>query len=233
MVEVKRMSEIKVLLIEDDPMVLEINKAFIEKVKRFKVIDTASNGTEGLKRIRKHKPDLVVLDIYMPEQDGIETLQQIRAEKIQVDVIIITAANDLETIRSMMQNGAFDYIIKPFTFERIEKALNKYRTYHSTVSPSGTVTQKDLDNLFYSEIRDVPVTAELPKGLNELTLKQIASFIKSQIEAKSAEEVAEGIGIARVTARRYLEYLVKNGTIQMDIQYGTVGRPVNRYLLKK
>jgi two-component system, CitB family, response regulator DctR len=233
MVEVKMMSEIKVLLIEDDPMVLEINKAFIEKVKGFNVIETASNGTEGLKRIKKHKPDLVVLDIYMPEQDGMETLQQIRAEKISVDVIIITAANDLETVRSMMQNGAFDYIIKPFTFERIEKALNKYRTYHSTMSPSGTATQKDLDNLFFSETRDVPVTMELPKGLNELTLKQIASFIEAQTEAKSAEEVAEGIGIARVTARRYLDYLVKSGTIQMDIQYGTVGRPMNRYLLKK
>lgn len=232
MIEVKKMREIKVLLIEDDPMVLEINKAFIEKVKTFKVIETASNGTEGLKLIKKHKPDLVVLDIYMPEQDGVETLLQIRAEKIQVDVMIITAANDLETIRSMMQNGAFDYIIKPFNFERIEKALSKYRTYHSTMSPSGTATQKDLDNLFFSEIREVPATMELPKGLNELTLKQIGSFIKVQTEAKSAEEVAEGIGIARVTARRYLDYLVKSGTIQMDIQYGTVGRPVNRYLLK-
>ncbi|MBN3554572.1 response regulator [Fictibacillus nanhaiensis] len=227
------MSEIKVLLIEDDPMVLEINKAFIEKVKRFKVIETASNGTVGLEMIRKYKPDLVVLDIYMPEQDGMETLRQIRAERIQVDVIVITAANDLETVRSMMQNGAFDYIIKPFTFERIEKALKKYRTYNATMSPSGTATQKDLDNLFFSEIRDVPVTLELPKGLNELTLKQITSFIEAQTEAKSAEEVAEGIGIARVTARRYLDYLVKSGTIQMDIQYGTVGRPVNRYVLKK
>jgi two-component system, CitB family, response regulator DctR len=226
-------SELKVLLIEDDPMVQEINKAFIEKVKGFKVISCASNGTEGMEQIRKLKPDLVVLDIYMPRQDGVKTLQRIRTEEIQVDVIVITAANDLDTIRSMLQNGAFDYIIKPFNFERIKKALDKYKDFHATISPSGSVTQKDLDNLFYSEKREVINTPELPKGLNELTLKQIEAFLKIQTKAKSAEEVAEGVGIARVTARRYLDYLVKNGSIQMDIQYGTIGRPVNRYLLKK
>jgi two-component system, CitB family, response regulator DctR len=226
-------SELKVLLIEDDPMVQEINKAFIEKVKGFKVISCASNGTEGMEQIRKLKPDLVVLDIYMPGQDGVKTLQRIRTEEIQVDVIVITAANDLDTIRSMLQNGAFDYIIKPFNFERIKKALDKYKDFHATISPSGSVTQKDLDNLFYSEKREVINTPELPKGLNELTLKQIEAFLQIQTKAKSAEEVAEGVGIARVTARRYLDYLVKNGSIQMDIQYGTIGRPVNRYLLKK
>lgn len=227
------LSEITVLLIEDDPMVQEINKAFIEKVKGFKVIATASNGKEGLKQIKKLKPQLVILDIYMPGQDGIETLQQIRVEKIELDVIVITAANDLQTIRAMLQNGAFDYIIKPFNYERIHKALEKYRAYYSTVSPSGSVTQKDLDDLFFSEPRQLQASADLPKGLNELTLKQIQSFLQNQSEAKSAEEVAEGIGIARVTARRYLDYLVKNGSIHLDIQYGTIGRPVNRYLLKK
>jgi two-component system, CitB family, response regulator DctR len=226
-------SELKVLLIEDDPMVQEINKAFIEKVKGFKVIWCASNGTEGMEQIRKLKPDLVVLDIYMPGLNGMKTLQRIRKEEIQVDVIVITAANDLDTIRSMLQYGAIDYIIKPFNFERIKKALNKYKDFHATISPSGSVTQKDLDNLFYSEKGEVMNTPELPKGLNELTLKQIEAFLKIQTKAKSAEEVAEGVGIARVTARRYLDYLVKNGSIQMDIQYGTIGRPVNRYLLKK
>lgn len=227
------MSELKVLLIEDDPMVQEINKAFIEKVKGFKVIWCASNGTEGMEQIRKLKPNLVVLDIYMPGLNGMKTLQRIRKEEIQVDVIVITAANDLDTIRSMLQYGAIDYIIKPFNFERIKKALDKYKDFHATISPSGSVTQKDLDNLFYSEKREVMNTPELPKGLNELTLKQIEAFLKIQTKAKSAEEVAEGVGIARVTARRYLDYLVKNGSIQMDIQYGTIGRPVNRYLLKK
>lgn len=227
------MSELKVLLIEDDPMVQEINKAFIEKVKGFKVISCTSNGTEGMEQVRKLKPDLVVLDIFMPGLDGVKTLQQIRNERIQVDVIVITAANDLDTIRSMLQNGAFDYIIKPFTFERIKKALEKYKDFHAAFSPSGSVTQKDLDNLFFSEKREALNTAELPKGLHELTLKQIEGFLNTQTESKSAEEVAEGVGIARVTARRYLDYLVKNGSIHMDIQYGTIGRPVNRYSLKK
>ncbi|MCM3718987.1 response regulator [Fictibacillus phosphorivorans] len=228
------MSKLKVLLIEDDPMVQEINKAFIEKVKGFKVIACASDGNEGISLVRKLKPDLVVLDIYMPGQDGMKTLRQIRNEKIPVDVIIITAANDQESIRAMLQNGAFDYIIKPFNFDRIKKALEKYKDFHTTLSPSRSVTQKELDTLFFAETsRTVADSTELPKGLNEITLRQIEGFLKTQTVAKSAEEVAEGVGIARVTARRYLDYLVKNGSIELDIQYGTIGRPVNRYLLKK
>ena len=106
---------IHVLLIEDDPMVQQVNKQFIERVNHFQVIDIASNGLEGLEKIRHHQPDLVILDIFMPSLNGIDTLYEIRKEQIDIDVIIISAANDQKTVRKMMQNGAFDYLIKPFT----------------------------------------------------------------------------------------------------------------------
>src|SRR3954454_4811733 len=108
---------IQVLLIEDDPMVQEVNKQFIERLPQFQIIDTASNGLEVIEKIKGLHPDLVILDIFMPSLNGIDTIYEIRKEQLDVDVIIISAANDPITIRKMMQNGAFDYLIKPFKFD--------------------------------------------------------------------------------------------------------------------
>jgi two-component system response regulator DctR len=222
---------IKVVLIEDDPMVQEINREFIHKVNGFKVIGSASSGTEGVELIREMKPDLVLIDVYMPQQDGLQTLQQIRTEGHKVDVIAITAASDMETVRTFIQQGAFDYIMKPFKFERMKQALENYRSFQMQFHDKERLSQKDLDQIFFQKERDDG--ADLPKGLNALTLTKISSFLSENIAPASAEEVAEGVGIARVTARRYLEYLEKCDKVGIDIQYGGIGRPINRYFLKR
>ncbi|KSU85320.1 response regulator [Fictibacillus enclensis] len=225
-------NSIDVLLIEDDPMVLEINRAFIEKVSGFKVTGMAANGAEGLKKIKKLQPDLVVLDIYMPKQDGIHTIHEIRKQKSKVDVIVISAANDRQTIQTMLQQGAVDYIIKPFKFERIQQALERYKEYRLQLNTQGEMSQKEVDALLSVATISERKQEEIPKGLSQNTLMQIIGFLKDQSGGKSSEEVAEGVGIARVTARRYLEYLEKTGEIKLDVQYGGVGRPINRYLMK-
>ncbi|MDN4523138.1 response regulator [Fictibacillus fluitans] len=227
-----RNNNINVLLIEDDPMVLEINRAFIEKVPGFKVAGMAANGAEGIKQINKLQPDLVVLDIYMPKHDGIHTIHEIRKQQSRVDVIVISAANDRQTIQTMLQQGAVDYIIKPFKFERIQQALERYKQYRLQLYMQGDMSQKEVDALL--SVGAVPdrKQEDIPKGLSQNTLMQIIGFLKDQSGGRSSEEVAEGVGIARVTARRYLEYLEKTGEIKLDVQYGGVGRPINRYLMK-
>ncbi|CAG7615348.1 Transcriptional regulatory protein DcuR [Paenibacillus solanacearum] len=233
------MNVYSVLLIEDDPMVQEVNRQFVERVEGFRIAGVAGSGTEGLELVRQVKPQLVILDIFMPLQDGIETLTQIRKEQLYVDVIVISAASDRRTIERMLQNGAFDYIIKPFKFERVKQALEHYRQMKEALGSEQTATQHELDRMLFGGSRssaatvpDVPVlpAAELPKGLQAVTLKQIMQYLLGQPHPLSAEEVAEGVGIARVTARRYLDYLEKSGQLRLDLQYG-VGRPVNKYML--
>ncbi|KGX89675.1 response regulator [Pontibacillus marinus] len=223
---------IRVLLIEDDPMVQEVNKQFIEKVEGFQVVEKAGNGKEGIEKLEKYKTDLVILDVYMPNQDGLEVLYHIRKEQFPVDVITVTAANDQETIRKMLQNGAVDYIIKPFKFERIQQALENYKRYTRKLSEKSSVSQDYIDEILHKKVKDSSEEVDIPKGLNQLTLNQISKYLDQQKEAKSAEDVAEGVGLARVTARRYLEYMKKIGHIKLDMQYGGVGRPVNRYIKK-
>lgn len=224
---------IKVLLIEDDPMVQEVNRQFVERVEGFKIVGIAGNGYEGIKMIKKLKPDLVFIDIFMPAQDGLETIHQIRKEGLVVDIIAITAAADMETIRNVLQNGAYDYIMKPFKFERMKKALENYRSFRHQLQSKSTLTQKDLDQIRFEKEDHETKSIDLPKGLNEVTFKKIMSYLHDQIEPLSAEEVAERVGLARVTARRYLDYLAKTGYITIEVQYGGIGRPINRYITKQ
>lgn len=258
---------VQVVLIEDDPMVQEVNRMFIERVNGYKVIGTAGNGQDGLRMIEELKPDLIFLDVFMPSFDGISTLQEIRARNLPVDVIVVTAAKETETLRAMMRNGAVDYIIKPFKLERVRRTLERYRDRYETLTDDHTVTQEQLDRILQmgdeirtdstvndgsslleqslgqSVIRDknfiessspaelfIP-TEELPKGLNPVTLKQVLAVMAETGGKLSAEETAEGVGIARVTARRYLEYLSKIGYVHLEVNYGGVGRPINRYVL--
>ncbi|MBN6888096.1 response regulator [Cytobacillus horneckiae] len=224
------MDKIKVLLIEDDPMVQEVNKGFIANVKGFEIAAVASNGDEGIQLAKSVQPDLIILDIFMPKKDGIKTMHELRKQKINAEVIVVSAAKDKDTIKLMLQNGALDYIIKPFKFDRIEQALEKFRQYRESLKEAGTMSQEQLDLLLYTE-QAKKIENDLPKGLNEFTLKEVISYMNNQIEPLSAGEVAHDIGIARVTARRYLDYLEKKGVIKLDVQYGGVGRPVNRYVL--
>lgn len=221
-----------VLLIEDDPMVQEVNRQFVERVEGFTVTGIAANGREGLELLKKLKPDLVIMDIFMPLLDGIETLHEIRSGAYPVDVIIISAAKDMSTIQETLRNGAVDYIIKPFKFERMKQALEKYKVFRSNFKEQRTITQSELDQIIVGRQLSTQIDQDnLPKGLNALTLKQVIYFLMEQQASLSADEVADQVGIARVTARRYLEFLEKTGKLTRDVQYGGIGRPINRYRL--
>lgn len=233
------MTQIRVLLIEDDPMVREVNRQFIEKVEHFQVVGQAPNGLEGITQICQLKPDLVFMDIFMPEQDGITSLRKIRELDLPVDVITVTAANDMETVKQILHLGVFDYIMKPFSFERVKGTLDNYLRFNKQTQTERELTQGELDQLFnYRDgqtMLDQSVTLKseknLPKGFNRTTLEKVVHFLQS-VDGASAEEVASGIGIARVTARRYLDYLEKQEEITMDVHYGGIGRPINYYFSK-
>ncbi|WP_332646883.1 response regulator [Lysinibacillus sp. 54212] len=229
------MGTIKVLLVEDDPMVREVNRQFIERVEGFEVIAMAANGVEGFQKIQELKPDLVVIDIFMPEQNGIETLQKIRQEQLLVDVISVTAANEMPTIQHMLHLGVYDYIMKPFTFQRMEQTLQNYKQFKRKKDTIQDITQQDLDELLQKyrnadeESQPDEAVLDLPKGFNRATLDKVLAYLKQAKQGASADEVAAAIGVARVTARRYLDFMEKRDLIKVDIQYGSVGRPINQY----
>lgn len=219
--------QIRVLLIEDDPMVQQVNRMFIEKVEGFSVVGVASTGDEGKQKIQSFRPDLVLLDVYMPEMDGLELIAELRQAQIDVDIIAVTAANDTTTVKKLLRNGVVDYVVKPFTFERLEAALKQYKNVYRQLTQVSEVSQEKLDQLIIKKSKEN--SADLPKGLQLQTLNQIRDYIKNINEAKSAEEIGNEIGLARVTVRRYLNYLESIGQVKMELNYGTIGRPIQSY----
>lgn len=222
----EKMKPIRVIIVEDDPMVMDVNKQYIEKVGDFLIVGTAETGQEALELAKKEQPDLMVLDLYLPDIDGLTTLKKIREENIPTDVILVTAARDSETIQNVFRYGATDYIIKPFKYERLKASLDSYKQLHRKIFKKQNLDQEDLDGMAVAKVHSKD---PLPKGLNEVTLRQIFLYMVKKRDSLSAEDVAEGVGLARVTARRYLDYLEKSGRLRLEIQYGSVGRPINRY----
>jgi len=223
---------IKVIIIEDDPMVAGINKTFVNSVPGFAVVDTAGTAAEGIAKTTVQMPDLALIDVYLPDQDGLSLLQELRRINIPTDAILLTAAHDTETIERAFRYGAVDYILKPFKFQRLKIALESYNMMRMKLDSMDSLSQQEIDHLKNSRrltMGEEEGMADIPKGLNDLTMKQVLLFMLKTPYAMSAEEVAEGLGLARVTARRYLEYLDIIGRVSVDLQYGSVGRPIKKY----
>lgn len=227
----KPMEPIRLAIVEDDPMVMEVNAEFVSRIDGYQLVGKAFSGAEAWKVIAETNPDLVLLDYFLHDTDGLAVLKEIRLRELPVDVILVTANRDPQHIQQILRFGAVDYIFKPFRFERIRTALDQYRYMYKKLQENRQLEQADMDVITGIRQHDSDRSGGtlLPKGLNDHTLQQILNFLAEQDHPVSAEEVAAGTGLARVTVRRYLEYLQKKGEIQLEVQYGSIGRPVNRY----
>ncbi len=223
------MKMINVVIVEDDPMVMEIHRRFVATMEDFVIIGTAENGLEALDILKKEVVHLVILDIFMPELDGIDTLYSLRKAHSKVDIIVVSAAAEPEIVHRVITYGAFDYIIKPFTLERFRAALQAYRDFFSSMrTQTDDFSQKEIDKMMSRKSHNV-VRSSLPKGLAENTLQIVQKILLESNVEMSADEVAEKANISRVTARRYLEYLVSAGEASIHSVARNIGRPVNKY----
>jgi response regulator of citrate/malate metabolism len=220
---------IRTLVVDDDFRVADIHRLYTEQVGGFEVVGLAHTGAEALGLAERLAPDLVLLDIYLPDMSGLDVLAAIRQRERPVDVIAITAAQDVATIRSAMQRGSVHYLIKPFTFTVFREKLQSYAEVHARLGRPGQASQAEVDRL-YGLLR-TGVDDELPKGLSSATRDLIVGTLRSAVEALSASDVARISGLSRVTARRYLEHLAAGGLVEITKQYGVPGRPEHRYRL--
>ena len=220
---------IEVMIVEDDPMVREINSKFLKKVEGFRLYKAAGNLIDAKKYIMARKPDLILLDVFLPKENGIDFLKWLRSEEIGVDVILITADKTAGRVQEAFRYGAVDYLIKPFSFERFKEALLQFKERHNGFKKADEVEQATLDKLF-STTTAIQEEEGLAKGLNKYTYKSILEEIARRgTEYFTAEELSEKIKVARVTVRRYLEYMEKEGLLEKLVEYGKVGRPQHKF----
>lgn len=228
---------LRVLVVDDDFMVAKIHRKFVEQVEGFEVVAEARSGADALAAADQLNPDLVLLDIYLPDMSGLEVLRSLRERGNQVDVLVVTAARDVDTVQQALRGGAVQYLIKPFTAETMRERLLEFGRTHRSVKAvrrvGGDVGQEEVDAIFHGSRMPTSGKTTLPKGLTIQTLELVAGALRGQAEdaqpTLSAAECAEQVGLARVSVRRYLEHLVGAGLAEVRLKYGSAGRPERRY----
>ena len=216
----------RILIIEDDPMVAMIHKEYFKRKELSDDLNHVSTLEEAKSFLEKSDANLIVLDNYLTDGQGVEYLPELKGYPI----IMITAANDIQTVEAALTNGVVDYLVKPFTYERFSQAVDKVQDYVSLLSKEKI--NQDLIDDYLNSGRVEEEEDSLPKGLSRITLKKVLENIKEQERGFTTQQVADDLDISRITIRKYLNHLVNINVLSEDAEYYTSGRPVSVFTIE-
>jgi response regulator of citrate/malate metabolism len=219
-----------VLVVDDDFMVARVHRGFVEAVPGFEVVEVAHTGEAALAAAKALKPDLVLLDIHLPDLNGLDLLPMLRVVHPDLDAIVISAANEVETVRRALRGGIVHYLIKPFSAADLREILEHYQRTYERLDTEDEARQRDVDRVFQHSATQGASAARLPKNLSQETADLVEQALRKAGTDLSATECAEVVGLARVSVRRYLEHFVSLGRAEVRLRYGGVGRPERRYV---
>ena len=216
----------KVLIIEDDPMVAMIHKEYFKKKELTDDLSHVTSIEAAREYLENNDVDLIVLDNYLIDGQGIEYLPELKGYPI----IMITAANDVQTVEAALSNGVVDYLVKPFTYERFSQAIDKVQDYVNLLSKEKI--NQDLIDDYLNSGRVEEEEDSLPKGLSRITLKKVIEAIQQQNTGFTTQQIADILDISRITIRKYLNHLVNINVLSEDAEYYTSGRPVSVFTVE-
>jgi response regulator of citrate/malate metabolism len=225
---------IRTLIVDDDYRVASIHAAYVGKVPGFEAVAQVHSAAEAASAVNELAPDVVLMDVYLPDGDGLSVIRKAIERADHPDFIVITAARDVSTVRTAMQLGVVHYLVKPFGFTALSDRLTAYRELRQRVADFGAdAEQSDVDELF-GMLRVAPSAAQRPgKGHSAPTLELVRNAVKVAVGDISATEVADIVGVSRATAQRYLSYLARHGVVRLHLRYGGTGRPEHRYTVSR
>lgn len=218
---------IEVLVVDDDVRVARINAAYVSKVPGFRVAALAHSAAEALARIAEMPIDLILLDHYLPDRNGLAVVRELRGLGHHTDVIMVTAARDVATVQAAMRHGALQYLVKPFAYAGLRTKLEAYAALRRTFEGGGEAEQTEVDRLFGALW--ATGGSDLPKGHSTTTADLVRQALRAAAGPLSAQEIAESAGMSRQTAQRYLKLLERTGRVRLSLRYGETGRPEHRY----
>ncbi|WHP60645.1 response regulator [Arthrobacter sp. KFRI-F3372] len=212
--------DFRVLIVDDDFHVAKLHAAYVDSVAGFMALAPVGTASLALQSIHSLRPDLVLLDVYLPDASGLDLLQQ-----LDVDTIMLTAASDAVSVRVAFRRGTLGYLLKPFTSEALSQQLRSYARYRRLLAQPGALDQEAVERAKRALIPGDVTPSSKPRSATE------AAVLESLIpgEQYSAAEVAGRVGVSRATAQRYLSSLADDGAVDIQLRYGTTGRPEHRY----
>ncbi|MGW0389807.1 DUF7342 family protein [Streptomyces sp. NPDC003042] len=219
---------VHVLVVDDDVRVARINAAYVAKVPGFQVTAQAHTAAAALEFLTAHPVDLVLLDHYLPDENGLDLVRRLRQLGHHTDVIMVTAARDLATVQAAMRLGALQYLVKPFTFTGLRSKLEAYAALRRSLSGGGEAEQAEVDRIF-GALAAAGSPNEMPKGHSPTTAELVRQVLRTAGGPLSTQQIADRAGISRQTAQRYLKLLDRSGRVTLALRYGETGRPEHRY----
>jgi response regulator of citrate/malate metabolism len=218
---------LRVLVVEDEPIAAEAHRIYVDRTPGFRTVDVAGSGAAARRLLARQPVDLVLLDMNLPDTSGLDVVRWLRAAGQEVDVLAVTSARELSTVRAASAVGVVGYLLKPFTYPALRDRLTAYAAYRAGLTRDPELTgQDDVDRVLGAVRSTRP--APLPKGMARETLEAVVGALR-EADGLSAAEAAELIGASRITARRYLEYLADTGLATRSPRYGAAGRPELEY----
>lgn len=217
---------INVLIVEDDPMVAELNRNYLGLMSGFRLAGIVGNGHAALDFLQHNPVSLLLLDVFMPQLDGLSLLQEVRKNHPNVDVIMVTAARSSQDIQTALRYGVIDYIVKPFVFERLQAALLSYQQRVRLLSVDTELSQSMIDGRIFTKESQ---SQTMPKGIESETLKRVRSAAQQYSGAFSVSDLSTVVGLSRISLKKYLDHLQDINVLQSELVYRSMGRPVKLY----
>jgi len=214
----------RVVIADEDELLQRLYSELVGSEAGFEVAGKVSDGQQLLKAMRSGA-DLVLLDIYLPKFKALDGLVRLRSKFESTGVIILSSGDDKKVVNGAFAAGAFEYLTKPFSFEKLKIVLRDYKKYSEERQSAGNLCMADLSTIIRRPNKRDAVKETQLGYFNDIEkmLSEGGTF--------SAQEVGDAIGISRPTARRYLELLVSAGRAVAEYAYRRAGRPEKRYRL--
>ncbi|MGN6415264.1 response regulator [Flexivirga sp.] len=218
----------KVLVVDDDFRVASVHASYASSVEGFEVVAVAHTAADALRAVDELRPDLVLLDNYLPDRSGLEVCAQLTGAAC--DVMMITADGSAESVRAALSAGAVNYLLKPFGVDQLVRRLKAWQRYRGRVR-DGLLDQDQIDTAMRAlHEGDRP---QAPKGQSPVTASLVRDALQAAQDPVSAADLGTELGIARATAQRYLAGLVDDGVALMRLRYGGTGRPEHEYVWRR
>lgn len=218
--------ELRIMVVDDDFRVAALHASIVDAMSGLSTVGSARTVGEARAIVTRadaaREPvDLALVDVFLPDGSGIDLVRELRC-----DAFILGAADDAVSVRRGLTAGALQYLIKPFANTELARRLAAYTAYRRILD-GPHLTQEQVDSAA-AALRSERAAPHRENGAS-VTEQKIVASLRAAGAPLLADEIAARVGVSPATARRYLADLVRAGTLTMGLQYGSTGRPRQRY----
>lgn len=196
---------IKLLIADDQQLIRDSLKIVLETKDSIEVVGAVANGVEVIRAIRENKPDVILMDIRMPEMDGVQCTQIIKENYPEIKIIILTTFDDDEYIFSALKYGASGYLLKGISMDSLVEAIHK--VYSGNAMINGDIATKVLG--MFSKMAQNDISIHVEESVEKEITDSEWKVIKFVSEGMSNKEIANKLYLTEGSVRNYLSSILK------------------------